>query len=137
MLKLVRIVFALSNSLLKKGNSFAVGNENLKDVKIPATESLQDLISRTLPYWQSTIVPAIKNGQKVLIVAHGTSLRGLVKEIENLSDEEVSQLNLPNAIPFVYELDTELQPLKAKRFLADEETVKKAVAKVASIGTKK
>ena len=73
----------------------------------------------------------------MLIVAHGTSLRGLVKEIENLSDEEVSQLNLPNAIPFVYELDTELQPLKAKRFLADEETVKKAVAKVASIGTKK
>ena len=71
-------------------------------------------------------------------MAHGTSLRGLVKEIENLSDEEVTQLNLPNAIPFVYELDpSTLKPLEAKRFLADEETVKKAVAKVASIGTKK
>ena len=67
-------------------------------------------------------------------MAHGTSLRGLVKEIENLSDEEVTQLNLPNAIPFVYELDpSTLKPLEAKRFLADEETVKKAVAKVASI----
>ena len=91
-----------------------------------------------MPYWESSIVPAIKTGQKILIVAHGTSLRGLVKEIENLSDEEVTQLNLPNAIPFVYELEREtLKPLKAKRFLADEETVQKAIAKVASIGTKK
>ena len=70
-------------------------------------------------------------------MAHGTSLRGLVKEIEGLSDEDVTHLNLPTAIPFIYELDPEtMKPLKPKRYLADEETVKKAVDKVTSIGAK-
>ena len=91
-----------------------VENDAFKDIKnqIPNTESLHDLIQRTIPYWKSSIVPCIKNGQNVLIVAHGTSLRGLVKEIENMSNEEVNKLNLPTAIPFVYQLDTEtLRPL--------------------------
>ena len=118
---------------------FAVENETFKDIKseIPNTESLKDLIQRTMPFWQSTIVPCIQSGQNVLIVAHGTSLRGLVKEIEELSDEDVNKLNLPNAIPFVYELDPKnMKALKPRRYLADEETVKKAVDKVASIGSK-
>ena len=92
-----------------------VNNEAFKDIKsqIPATESLQDLIQRTIPYWKSTIVPCIKNGQSVLIVAHGTSLRGLVKEIEGMSNEQVNKLNLPTAIPFVYQLDAEtLKPIQ-------------------------
>ena len=117
-----------------------VDNETFSGIKdqIPRTESLKDLIERTIPYWKSEIVPAIKSGQNVLIVAHGTSLRGLVKEIEEMSDEEVNKLNLPTAIPFVYELDCQnLKPLKPRRYLADEETVKKAVEKVASIGTQK
>ena len=94
-----------------------VNNEAFKDIKsqIPATESLQDLIQRTIPYWKSTIVPCIKNGQSVLIVAHGTSLRGLVKEIEGMSNEQVNKLNLPTAIPFVYQLDAEtLKPIQGK-----------------------
>ena len=117
-----------------------VDNETFSGIQdqIPRTESLKDLIERTIPYWKSEIVPAIKSGQNVLIVAHGTSLRGLVKEIEEMSDEEVNKLNLPTAIPFVYELDCQnLKPLKPRRYLADEETVKKAVEKVASIGTQK
>ena len=96
-----------------------VENDAFKDIKnqIPNTESLHDLIQRTIPYWKSAIVPCIKNGQNVLIVAHGTSLRGLVKEIENMSNEEVNKLNLPTAIPFVYQLDTEtLKPLHGETF---------------------
>ena len=98
-----------------------VNNEAFKDIKsqIPATESLQDLIQRTIPYWKSTIVPCIKNGQSVLIVAHGTSLRGLVKEIEGMSNEQVNKLNLPTAIPFVYQLDAEtLKPLQGKKYFS-------------------
>lgn len=118
----------------------SVENEAFKEIKdeIPVTESLKDLIERTMPYWKSTIVPCILSGENILIVAHGTSLRGLVKEIEDLTDEEVNKLNLPTAIPFVYQLDREtLRPLKARQYLADEEIVKKAVEKVASIANKK
>ena len=95
-----------------------VNNDAFKDIKsqIPTTESLQDLIQRTIPYWKSTIVPCIKNGQSVLIVAHGTSLRGLVKEIEGMSNDQVNKLNLPTAIPFVYQLDAEtLKPIQGKK----------------------
>ena len=98
-----------------------VNNEAFKDIKsqIPTTESLQDLIERTIPYWKSTIVPCIKNGQSVLIVAHGTSLRGLVKEIEGMSNEQVNKLNLPTAIPFVYQLDAEtLKPIHGKKYFS-------------------
>ena len=98
-----------------------VNNEAFKDIKsqIPTTESLQDLIQRTIPYWKSTIVPCIKNGQRVLIVAHGTSLRGLVKEIEGMSNEQVNKLNLPTAIPFVYQLDAEtLKPIQGKKYFS-------------------
>ena len=98
-----------------------VNNEAFKDIKsqIPTTESLQDLIQRTIPYWKSTIVPCIKNGQTVLIVAHGTSLRGLVKEIEDMSNEQVNKLNLPTAIPFVYQLDAEtLKPIQGKKYFS-------------------
>ena len=98
-----------------------VNNEAFKDIKsqIPTTESLQDLIQRTIPYWKSTIVPCIKNGQSVLIVAHGTSLRGLVKEIEGMSNEQVNKLNLPTAIPFVYQLDAEtLKPIQGKKYFS-------------------
>ena len=98
-----------------------VNNEAFKDIKsqIPTTESLQDLIQRTIPYWKSTIVPCIKNGQSVLIVAHGTSLRGLVKEIEGMSNEQVNKLNLPTAIPFVYQLDAKtLKPIEGKKYFS-------------------
>ncbi len=98
---------------------------------------MKDLIERVEPYWRDEIKPSIQNCERVLIVAHGTSLRGLVKIIEDLTDEQVTKLNLPTGIPFVYELDKQsLEILRPKKFLADEETVRKAIDKVASIGSK-
>jgi len=108
----------------------------LEKEDIPACESLEDLVARTVPYFQNVIGPSILSGRTVLIVAHGTSLRGIVKYIETISDEDIAKVNLPTAIPFVYTLDEDLRAVGEKRFLADEETVKKAVEKVAKI-TKK
>lgn len=117
-----------------------VENENLANVvpEFPEMESLKDLIARTLPYWHSDIAPAIRKGERVLIVAHGTSLRGLVKHLEGLSDEAVTKLNLPTGIPFVYNLDrTTLKPVGPVQYLAEEEKLKKAVDKVTNIAAKK
>ncbi|XP_008487904.1 phosphoglycerate mutase 1 [Diaphorina citri] len=101
--------------------------------QFPHTESLKETIMRVLPYWNENIATEIKQGKKVLVVTHGTSLRGLVKHIEQLSDAEIMKLNIPTAIPFVYKLDANLTPTKPRQFLCDEETVSKAMEKVASI----
>lgn len=82
-----------------------------------------DTINRVIPYWESTIAPTIKSGKKVLIVAHGNSLRGLVKYLDNLSKQEIMELNIPTGIPLVYELDDDLKPIR-HYYLADEEKVK-------------
>ena len=104
---------------------------------LPTQETLKDTIERTVPYWKQHIVPEIQSGKRVMVVAHGTSLRGLVMHIENLSQEDVVNLNLPTGIPFVYDLDREtLSPVKTRRYLADDKTVEAAVRKVASIGLK-
>jgi len=84
---------------------------------------LIDTINRVIPYWESTIAPTIKSGKKVLIVAHGNSLRGLVKYLDNLSKQEIMELNIPTGIPLVYELDDDLKPIR-HYYLADEEKVK-------------
>jgi 2,3-bisphosphoglycerate-dependent phosphoglycerate mutase len=99
--------------------------------ELPATESLKTTLQRVLPYWHEQIVPQLKQGKKVLISAHGNSLRALVKHLDSISDEEISDLNIPTGIPLVYELD---EQLKAKKhyYLADEEKVKKATAAVES-----
>eukprot|EP00092_Neocalanus_flemingeri_P029419 GFUD01031944.1.p1 GENE.GFUD01031944.1~~GFUD01031944.1.p1 ORF type:complete len:262 (+),score=73.97 GFUD01031944.1:165-950(+) len=101
--------------------------------QIPKTESLKDLINRTIPFWTTEVEPNILAGKTVLCVAHGTSLRGIVKHIEGISDEAICKINLPNGIPFVYHLDKDLKPVGEREYLADKETVKKAVAKVANI----
>merc|ERR1712008_162545 len=88
-------------------------------------------------YWNSKIVPQIKEGKKILIAAHGNSLRGIVKHLDNLSDEDIMLLNLPTGIPFVYELDENMKPIKSMQFLGDEETVKKAIESVANQGKAK
>jgi len=102
--------------------------------EFPMYESLKLTIERTLPYWNSKIVPQIKEGKRILIAAHGNSLRGIVKHLDNLSDEEIMLLNLPTGIPFVYELDENMKPIKSMQFLGDEETVKKAIESVANQG---
>lgn len=94
-------------------------------------------IARTLPYWNDVIVPQLKDGKKIIIAAHGNSLRGIVKHLDNLSDEAIMSLNLPTGIPFVYELDENFKPVVSMQFLGDEETVRKAIESVAAQGKAK
>lgn len=92
---------------------------------------------RTIPFWTDHIISDLNYGKSVLIVAHGTSLRGLVKHIENLDEETVKTLNLPNGIPFVYALDRNtLRPTTGRKYLADENIVQEAVEKVLNMGIK-
>jgi len=103
---------------------------------IPATESLKDTVARFLPYWHETIAPAIKSGKRVLIAAHGNSLRALVKYLDGISDQDIVELNIPTGIPLVYELDDQLKPIK-HYYLGDPDAVAKAAAAVANQGAKK
>ena len=77
---------------------------------IPLAECLKDTVARFLPYWHETVVPALKSGKRVIIAAHGNSLRALVKYLDNISDDDIVELNIPTGIPLVYELDDDLQP---------------------------
>ena len=105
--------------------------------EFPMNESLKLTIERTLPYWNNVIVPQIKSGKQIIIAAHGNSLRGIVKHLDNLSDSAIMDLNLPTGIPFVYELDESMKPVVSMQFLGDEETVRKAMESVAAQGTVK
>jgi len=107
------------------------------DEEFPTCESLKLTIARTLPYWNDVIVPQMKAGKKILIAAHGNSLRGIVKHLDNMSDEAIMGCNLPTGIPFVYELDENMKPVVSMKFLGDEETVKKAIESVAAQGKAK
>jgi 2,3-bisphosphoglycerate-dependent phosphoglycerate mutase len=98
--------------------------------ELPLAESLKDTVARFLPYWHETIVPAIRSGQRVLIAAHGNSLRALIKHLDGVSDEEIVELNVPTGIPLVYELDDELRPLRSE-YLGDPEAARKAAEAVA------
>ncbi|XP_048951055.1 phosphoglycerate mutase 2 isoform X2 [Canis lupus dingo] len=109
----------------------------LKPGELPTCESLKDTIARALPFWNEEIAPQIKAGKRVLIAAHGNSLRGIVKHLEGMSDQAIMELNLPTGIPIVYELDQALKPTKPMRFLGDEETVRKAMEAVAAQGKAK
>jgi 2,3-bisphosphoglycerate-dependent phosphoglycerate mutase len=100
---------------------------------LPLTESLKDTVARFLPYWHETIAPSIKAKNRVLIAAHGNSLRALVKYLDNVSEAEILELNIPTGIPLVYELDDELKPLK-KYYLGDQEAAARKAAAVANQG---
>ncbi len=103
----------------------------LTAAELPLTECLKDTVARFLPYWHETIVPALKAGQRVIIAAHGNSLRALVKYLDNVSDAEIVELNIPTGIPLVYELDDELKPIR-HYYLGDPEAAAKAAAAVAA-----
>ena len=109
---------------------------SLKDSEIPATECLKDTVARFLPYWHERIAPTIKSGKKVVIAAHGNSLRALVKYLDNISDAEIVGLNIPTGVPLVYELDESLKPIK-HYYLGDPEEIKKAMESVANQGKAK
>lgn len=102
---------------------------------VPATEALKNCLERVLPYWNSTIVPKIKSGEKLLVVAHGNSLRALIKHLDNISDADITELNIPTGIPLVYELDKNLRPLK-HYYLGDQVKAAEAANKVAAQGKK-
>ena len=108
---------------------------NLRREEIPLTESLKDTVARFLPYWHDTIAPAVKSRQRVIIAAHGNSLRALVKYLDNVRDEEIVELNIPTGIPLVYELDDSLRPIR-HYYLGDPEAAARAAAAVATQTTR-
>jgi 2,3-bisphosphoglycerate-dependent phosphoglycerate mutase len=106
---------------------------NISEDELPVTESLKDTLKRLLPYWKNTIALKIMGGNKVLIVAHGNSLRALVKHLDNISDNKITNVNIPTGIPLIYELDNELNPLRHYH-LGDPEQVKRAINSVVKQG---
>jgi 2,3-bisphosphoglycerate-dependent phosphoglycerate mutase len=100
---------------------------------LPLTECLKDTVARVMPCWQDTIAPRIRNGERILIAAHGNSIRALIKYLDNVSEQDIVGLNIPNGIPLVYELDAELKPIR-HYYLGDAEAAAHAAAAVASQG---
>ena len=125
---------------LKTSDPRYPGNEakyaDLSPDEIPLTECLKDTVARVLPYWHDVITPTIKSGKKILISAHGNSLRALVKYLDNMPDEEVVKLNIPTGVPLIYELDDDLKPI-THYYLGDQEEIEKAIEAVASQGKAK
>jgi 2,3-bisphosphoglycerate-dependent phosphoglycerate mutase len=104
--------------------------------EIPKTECLKDTVARFLPYWHDTIAPVVKSGKRIIIAAHGNSLRALVKYLDNVSDKDIVSLNIPTGLPLIYELDEGLKPLKSY-YLGDPEEVRKAMEAVEKQGKAK
>ena len=109
--------------------------KDLDPKDLPLTESLQATVARFLPYWHEAIAPRIQSGSRVLIAAHGNSLRALVKYLDDISDDAIVELNIPTGIPLVYELDASLKPIR-NFYLGDPEAAKKAAAAVAKQGSR-
>jgi len=122
---------------LKTSDPRYPGNEakykELSPDDIPLSECLKDTIERVLPYWHDSIAPIIKSGKRVIISAHGNSLRALVKYLDNVSEEEIIKLNIPTGIPLIYELDKDLKPIK-NYYLGDSEKLKEAIKAVEDQG---
>ena len=110
--------------------------KDLAPSEIPASESLKDTVARFLPYWHETIAPAISSGTRVLIAAHGNSLRALVKYLDDVSEADIVELNIPTGIPLVYELDDQLKPIR-HYYLGDEKAAAEAAARVANQGSRR
>ncbi|MFN3414799.1 MAG: 2,3-diphosphoglycerate-dependent phosphoglycerate mutase [Caldimonas sp.] len=105
----------------------------LRPEEIPLTECLKDTVARVLPYWNETLAPAIRAGQRLVIAAHGNSIRALVKYLDNISDSDIVGVNIPNGIPLVYELDVDLKPIRSY-YLGDAQAAAEAAAAVARQG---
>ncbi|MCK5538294.1 MAG: 2,3-diphosphoglycerate-dependent phosphoglycerate mutase [Bacteroidales bacterium] len=125
---------------LSKDDERFPGNDKayalLDEKDLPQTECLKDTVERFLPYWHENIVPQLKQNKKIIIAAHGNSLRALVKYLDNISEKDILSLNIPTGMPLVYELDDNLKPIKSY-YLGDEEKVKAAMQAVANQGKKK
>lgn len=121
-------------SLEKSDERFAGHDRRYADMTesdLPLTECLKDTVARFLPYWHNTISPTIKSGKRVIVAAHGNSIRALVKYLDNISDANIVELNIPTGVPLVYELDADLKPIK-NYYLGDQEAIRKAAEAVAN-----
>jgi 2,3-bisphosphoglycerate-dependent phosphoglycerate mutase len=103
---------------------------SIDPASLPLTESLKDTVARVIPFWESTIAPMVRSGQRVLVASHGNSLRALVKQLDNISDEKIADLNIPTGIPLVYHLEDNLKPIKSF-YLGDPDAIARATQAVA------
>ncbi len=123
-------------SLTKEDPRFPGNDPTYKDIPtdhLPLTECLKDTVERVLPYWKKTIMPSIKKGDKILISASGNSIRAIIKYLDNVPENEITELNVPTGIPLIYELDDKLKPIR-HYYLADETTLKNAIDTVKNQG---
>jgi 2,3-bisphosphoglycerate-dependent phosphoglycerate mutase len=138
--KIWRRSYDIQPPALEKTDERYPGNDpryaDLTDAELPLTECLKDTVARFVPYWEGTIALMVKSGKRVLITAHGNSMRALVKYLDNVSDNEIVGLNIPTGIPLVYELDKSLNSVKSY-YLGDQEEIAKAAAAVAAQGKAK
>ena len=115
---------------------FEARYDSVPDNMLPRTESLKDTIERIMPYWKETIFPSLKDAEEILVVAHGNSLRGIIKHLKGISDEDIVNLNLPTAVPYVFEFDENLN-VANDYFLGNPEEIRKLMEAVANQGKKK
>jgi 2,3-bisphosphoglycerate-dependent phosphoglycerate mutase len=138
--KIWRRAYAISPPPLEKSDPRWPGHDPrykcLSESELPLTECLKDTVARFLPYWHETIAPAVTSGKRVVVAAHGNSLRALVMYLDNISEDEIVNLNIPTGTPLVYELDDNLKPMK-HYYLGDQEKIKAAMEAVAAQGKKK
>ena len=116
-----------------RGQRQAPRYARLAPEQVPLTECLKDTVARVLPFWNEAIAPAIRSGQRIVLAAHGNSIRALVKYLDNIGDDDIVGVNIPNGIPLVYELDADLKPIRSY-YLGDAEAAAKAAAAVANQG---
>jgi 2,3-bisphosphoglycerate-dependent phosphoglycerate mutase len=116
-----------------RGQRQDVRYSKLQPEQIPLTECLKDTVARVMPFWNESVAPAIQAGQRIVIAAHGNSIRALVKYLDNIGDDDIVGVNIPNGIPLVYELDADLKPIRSY-YLGDAEAAAKAAAAVANQG---
>jgi 2,3-bisphosphoglycerate-dependent phosphoglycerate mutase len=135
-----RRAYAVAPDPLQPDDPRWAGNDprykHLRPEEIPATECLKDTVARVVPFWRDSIAPALTRGRRVLVAAHGNSMRALVKYLDGVSDDDIVALNIPTARPLVYELDAELKPLK-HYYLGDAAEIERAMAAVAAQGKAK
>jgi 2,3-bisphosphoglycerate-dependent phosphoglycerate mutase len=135
-----RRAYAIAPEPLLPGDPRWAGNDpryrHLKPDEIPATECLKDTVARVVPFWKDSIAPALTRGRRVLVAAHGNSLRALIKYLDKVSDEDIVGINIPTARPLVYELDADLRPI-SHYYLGDAAEIERAMAAVAAQGKAK
>lgn len=135
-----RRAYAVAPDPLPAGDPRCAGADprykHVRPEEVPATESLEDTVARVVPFWHDSIAPAVSRGRRVLVAAHGNSLRALVKYLDGLTDDEIVGLNIPTARPLVYELAQDLKPLR-HYYLGDAEEIARATAAVAAQGKAK